>query len=155
MQTQTAAVQLYSYCSCMVPWWPGWDTPAVLAYMTIDSLIFIQVLSTSSSRNAFPCSSTLLSDLLRSNPPPLPVGWYLGQYIDGCILNAEEWGSHHLCTDLGWMQWVRLWTCISCKLWSALVWEQQQLWFRPLHQSHMTKTFKTPYRILRDLAFRV
>jgi hypothetical protein len=22
----------------------------------------------------------------RSNPPPLPVGWYLGQYIDRCII---------------------------------------------------------------------
>ena len=24
----------------------------------------------------------------RSNPPPLPVGWYLGQYIDRCIIET-------------------------------------------------------------------
>ena len=25
----------------------------------------------------------------RSNPPPLPVGWYLGQYIDRCIIGSS------------------------------------------------------------------
>ena len=24
----------------------------------------------------------------RSNPPPLPMGWYLGQYIDRCISDS-------------------------------------------------------------------
>ena len=55
-------LQLYNCIVQLVLWWPGWDTPALLNYMTSDS--FTRILSTSSSPNAFACSSILLSNLL-------------------------------------------------------------------------------------------